>query len=265
MSKIAICAIIKNEARYLAEWLEYHRLIGIDRFYIYNNNSSDNIQEVCSVFSDCVTLIDWPLLVDQQRKAYEHYVASYSMDADWTAFIDGDEFIAYKGPDNLRAYLNKHAEKNAILMKWIIFGTSGHRVPPDGLVIENYTMTHSICPNPYWKTICRASHIDAQNISTPHNFDYLTEAPVFHPSDDALSIYHYMLRSEEDVLRKTSRGDAWSQTENLKKQRNPRASAKAYLEKYNNTDLRDEYMFRFSDELRERLQHRGLPAVRSFE
>ena len=38
----SICAIFKDEARFLREWLEYHRLIGIEHFYLYNNFSTDD-------------------------------------------------------------------------------------------------------------------------------------------------------------------------------------------------------------------------------
>ena len=37
--EIAIVAIAKNEGPYLREWIEYHRLVGIKRFYLYDNES----------------------------------------------------------------------------------------------------------------------------------------------------------------------------------------------------------------------------------
>ena len=43
---VSICAIFKNESMYMKEWIEYHRIIGVDHFYLYNNFSSDN-----SIFS----------------------------------------------------------------------------------------------------------------------------------------------------------------------------------------------------------------------
>ena len=33
----SICAIFRDEGTYLKEWIEYHRIIGIDHFYLYNN------------------------------------------------------------------------------------------------------------------------------------------------------------------------------------------------------------------------------------
>lgn len=37
MIDFAICAIIKNENKWLPEWLAYHRLLGCKRFYFYIN------------------------------------------------------------------------------------------------------------------------------------------------------------------------------------------------------------------------------------
>ena len=43
---LAVCAIFKNEARFLKEWIEFYKLIGVEHFYLYNNFSNDNYQDV---------------------------------------------------------------------------------------------------------------------------------------------------------------------------------------------------------------------------
>lgn len=43
---LSVCSIFKNEAPYLREWIEYHLIVGIEHFYLYNNNSEDNFEEV---------------------------------------------------------------------------------------------------------------------------------------------------------------------------------------------------------------------------
>ena len=59
----AICVLVRNEARYLAEWLTYHRLVGIDHVYLYDNNSTDvaELRAVTRPFVDSgfLTLHDW--------------------------------------------------------------------------------------------------------------------------------------------------------------------------------------------------------------
>ena len=46
MIKLSVCAIIKNEDKYLIEWLIYYKMIGVTKFYIYDNNSSDNSKNI---------------------------------------------------------------------------------------------------------------------------------------------------------------------------------------------------------------------------
>jgi hypothetical protein len=40
---ICVCAMIHNEAAYLAEWIEFHRLQGVDHFVLYDYRSNDLI------------------------------------------------------------------------------------------------------------------------------------------------------------------------------------------------------------------------------
>ncbi len=37
---LAICAIVKDQHLDLLEWIEWHRCLGVQRFYIYDNNST---------------------------------------------------------------------------------------------------------------------------------------------------------------------------------------------------------------------------------
>ena len=47
---LSVCAIYKNEARYLAEWLEFHLLAGVEHFFLYDNNSTDDHREVLAPY-----------------------------------------------------------------------------------------------------------------------------------------------------------------------------------------------------------------------
>ncbi|HIQ89627.1 TPA: glycosyltransferase family 2 protein [Candidatus Galligastranaerophilus faecipullorum] len=43
---MSIAAILKNEAVYIKERIEFHRLVGAGRFYLYDNDSTDNVQDI---------------------------------------------------------------------------------------------------------------------------------------------------------------------------------------------------------------------------
>src|SRR6187431_2863710 len=59
---VSLCGIFKNEAKFLDEWIQFHLVVGIDHFYLYNNNSDDNYYEILKPYIEkgFVDLIDWP-------------------------------------------------------------------------------------------------------------------------------------------------------------------------------------------------------------
>ena len=60
--EMAACLRFKDVARYLPEWLEFHSMVGVEHFYLYNNNSTDNYQEALAPYvrDGLVTLHEWP-------------------------------------------------------------------------------------------------------------------------------------------------------------------------------------------------------------
>lgn len=59
---LAVCALFRNEARYLDEWVRFHHAMGAQHFFLYDNNSDDDPRSVLAPFIDAggVTLIPWP-------------------------------------------------------------------------------------------------------------------------------------------------------------------------------------------------------------
>ena len=57
---VSICAVFKNEAMYLREWIEFNHLVGVEHFYLYNNNSDDDYVSVLKPYvkNGMVTLLD---------------------------------------------------------------------------------------------------------------------------------------------------------------------------------------------------------------
>lgn len=43
---LSVVLIVKNASRYIEEWINYHRIVGVEKFYIYDNESNDNLKEV---------------------------------------------------------------------------------------------------------------------------------------------------------------------------------------------------------------------------
>ena len=91
---LGVCAIYRDEAPYLREWIEFHRLVGVERFFLYDNGSIDDHLEALAPYiaEGTVVLHDWPG-PRRQLPAYEHCLNAHRDEARWIAFIDLDEFL----------------------------------------------------------------------------------------------------------------------------------------------------------------------------
>lgn len=141
--KVSVCAIFKNEAPYLREWLEFNHLIGVGHFYMYNNNSEDDFRTVLEPYikSGLVTLVEWPYN-QKQMEAYMDCIQKYSSETKWLGFIDIDEFIVPKSTDTIYEFLQPFEKKaGSVNIYWRLFGTSGLIDRDlDGLVSEDFTV-----------------------------------------------------------------------------------------------------------------------------
>src|SRR5690349_10881004 len=97
--ELSICAIFQNDARYLKEWIEFHRIQGVEHFYLYDNLSTDNPEITLSKYieDDIVTLIPWPRVYDEaqggqwnsvQCGSYLDCLSKYGEESKWIAFLD---------------------------------------------------------------------------------------------------------------------------------------------------------------------------------
>ena len=207
--KNAICAIFKDEAPYLREWVHFHRLQGFERFHLYNNESSDNwTSELFDLIAEgVVTVHDWPGKA-QQIPAYKDFInrckSQYKL-YQWVAFIDIDEYLYCRSGATVASLLRDYRNYAAVEAGWIIFGTSGHKTRPEGLTIDNYTMRSELDfeeNTKHVKSIVRPARV--VNFRDPHQMDVF--GPTAKPAD--LKINHYWCRSEEELAAKYARGRA---------------------------------------------------------
>lgn len=137
---ISICAIFKDEAPFLEEWIELNHLVGVEHFYMYNNNSSDYYLEALNPFikDGLVTLVDFPY-DHAQFKAYQDFYETYRHETQWVAFIDIDEFFCPNSHLTLREWIKPYETYPVIQIYWKMFGTSGLMQHDfNKLVIEQY-------------------------------------------------------------------------------------------------------------------------------
>src|SRR5689334_13395301 len=100
--KISIGAILRDEAPYLLEWIAFHKAVGVDHFFLYDNDSHDGTSEMLQYLEQAgvATRIAWSDKhssaidpgVGPQVTAYKDLLR-FKDQTEWIAIIDGDEFI----------------------------------------------------------------------------------------------------------------------------------------------------------------------------
>jgi hypothetical protein len=217
---LALCAIYRWEADYLREWVAFHRLVGVERFFLYDNDSEDAHLEALAPFIDdgSVVVHDWPVFPGQ-GPAYDHCLAVHGSEARWLGFLDCDEFLFSPTgrplPDVLRGF--ERYPGVAVSRAWM--GTSGHRTKPDGLVLANFaSRLHAPNPNRSVKSIVDPARVIGR--VNEHWFEYADGERAVdeheQPLDtwtrdltfDLLRINHYFTKSEDEALLKFSRPQA---------------------------------------------------------
>lgn len=138
--KVSICAIFKDEAPYLKEWIEFHRIVGVEHFFLYNNKSSDDYLDILTPYIDegIVSLKDWPQ-PQSQMAAYKDFMENNAHETKWVGFIDLDEFVVPMKYETIYEFLSKYNKRPSVIIYWKFFGTSG-RINRDikSLVTEDF-------------------------------------------------------------------------------------------------------------------------------
>jgi hypothetical protein len=139
---LSVCACLKNEADYLLEWLCFHTIVGVERFVIYDNESTDDtaaiVAEFNRAFPGSVELIPWPGQPGQAT-AFSDAITRLKGHSEWVAFLDGDEFLFGTEEDDLRTLLREYEDASELCIHWLIFGSSGYKTKPPGLCIDRFT------------------------------------------------------------------------------------------------------------------------------
>lgn len=234
--KVAICAIFKNEALYLKEWIEYHKIVGVEHFYLYNNNSEDNYEAILAPYiqDGTVTLTQWPQN-QAQMQCYHDGIERFKDETEWLTFVDIDEFIVPNSTDNIYDFLKPFQKKRPVVIAyWKMFGTSGLLSRDmSGLVTKDLT----VCWNKYtdigkvfFNTAFNFDKNDRHNKAL-HHYSWgkkgrlaippvnvfgkmctFGKNPVPHGTDAGyfpLQVNHYFTKTYEEYLAKKAKGDVY--------------------------------------------------------
>ncbi len=211
---------VKNEAPYIKEWIEYHKLVGVKKFYIYDNESTDNILEVLTPYiqEGIVEYIYWGGKA-QQRNMYNHALFNHKYETKWLGFIDADEFVVPVKTNDIPELLKEYDGFSALSIHWCIYGSNNKKKKTKGLVIERFTKraNDNFSRNTEIKSIVNPRFIIGMDVHIPYVFRSYNPVDenfkkIFSHKNNPFSINkirinHYYCKSKEEFIAKKSRGD----------------------------------------------------------
>jgi hypothetical protein len=219
---LSVLAVIRNEGPYLAEWIEYHLIVGVEHFWVVDNNSTDSPLEVLGRYI-ALGLVDF-----SANPGYSQQVNSYNFLRDrvarlsfWIAPIDIDEFLVPGQGHSVREILSGLEGAAGIFVSAVTYGTNSKRRREDGLVIERFR-NHTEWDSPLsrgGKEIATSHMIVKFRVHNHHYWRGIVVSPTGrrflgnrfrHPPEfKLLWINHYRTKSLEEYVQKVERGSSY--------------------------------------------------------
>ena len=177
--QLALCAVFRNEAVFLKEFIEFHRLQGIEHFYFYNNMSTDHYLSVLEPYiaEGCVELFELPVqnFVHAQSACYTDAVERCRGKSKWLILADTDIFHFAAESPNLCSFLASydHPLIGGVVGNLCHFGTCGvSYLGDDDLLIDSCTKRKAeVCD--HVRSIVKPHRV--WRVDNPHWAHYLPE------------------------------------------------------------------------------------------
>jgi hypothetical protein len=215
---LALTSVFRNEARFLKEWIEFYKLMGVEHFYLYNRLSEDNYMQVLEPYiqSGLVDLtqltyepknaVEWRSLV--QNKAYLNASIAVKNEVEWLICLDADEFIYPLDDVNLRNVLRRYDDYASLSLHFRNFLSCGVQKIEDGeLMIEKLLMAKggldewvkTIVKPRYVAGFSSAHYPDLKNgyVQVRENYELFHGHINKNPIMDIIAINHYKYRDLE--------------------------------------------------------------------
>jgi hypothetical protein len=229
------------EEHSITEWIDYHRSIGFEHFFIYGYDDDQRVlaETLASYIAGRLVTFTHCPEVGAQVRMYLHFLRCYGRSTEWICFLDQDEYVRLPGFHDSVSELTNQAGKSfdSIQLNWLNFGTSGHIDRPGGSVLRQYTrrapaadintkhLTRSSAffslpslPGPFWHALPAPPVRTCSALLEPCSFwDWIAGTPGKQAYLDHVArngerliegacVAHFHLKSEQDFVRRIERG-----------------------------------------------------------
>lgn len=235
---IALCCIVKNENRYIREFVEHYANLGFSHMFIYDNNDVNGewLEEVicdyiCINFVSVINYRGKELCqLDAYNDCYHNQCKNWEID--WCAFFDTDEFLVLNKDNSIQNYLSRDMFSNAesIQINWKIFDDNNLIYYEDKPLMERFThFTNHNCRE--FKSIIKTG-FDDLFFDNPHrclrkntNLKYISSNGIllnplyvktcqyknyYSENYDYAQLNHYTQKTVEEYCNKILRGYPYS-------------------------------------------------------
>ena len=242
---LAFATNFKNENPYLAEWIAYHRMVGVDHFYLYDQDGGEAAKAILAPYErlGLVTRHPWThynntrydrptrfYQKDKNHLAFAHCARNHRSRFRWVMKIDVDEFLfPADGGDSLIPWLETvdPCRVKGIRIPRYDFGDNGHDRSPALPVIEAFTRREKTASNHKdmasgrflsSNRFCYSAHWWRYNLLKPGRF-------LKDPAAVGLRINHYYTKSREEYFQRQNVNRSRRITEERFQAVNQRANA----------------------------------------
>ncbi|KAL7149042.1 hypothetical protein ABFS83_05G013100 [Erythranthe nasuta] len=205
---LCVCTMVWNQASAIREWIKYHSWLGVEKWFIYDNNSEDGIEGIVQELNQenhNVTRFLWPWIKTQEA-GFSHCALKAKSQCNWISFMDVDEYFyfPYSTPKHQQFRSLGHAPQNSlrdlvanfsrtnigeIRTSCHSFGPSGLDAPPPQGVTVGYTCRLQ-SPERH-KSIVRPDALDSTLLNVVHHFRLREGFEYLNLPQSAAVINHY--------------------------------------------------------------------------
>jgi len=190
MYNLSILAIFMNESMVIEEWLQHYIWQGVEHFYLIDNGSTDNYEEVIGPYLDKISLVKWDETAAQIKhynQALDHF--DLKNQTKWLLVCDLDEFLFSPTFKNLQEYLGTKEGTTCINVSMTMFGSRDEYEQPPSIrkgFLHREKRLHD-----HGKAILRTKSINKLDVHF-HDVDGNTIR-----DDIDLQLNHYQIMSKE--------------------------------------------------------------------
>jgi len=173
--------MVRDVAKFLREWVAYHAAVGVDRFFLYDNGSQDDlageVRQLRAAGFD-VSTRPWPWPKTQEA-GFSYAAAAHRDSCEWMAFVDVDEFIfsprwARSSRPSRSSMLRSvvaavEADVGQVTLGCRDFGPSGRTRHPEEGVTQGYTCRRRA--EERHKSLVRLDAVAPSLMNSVHHFE----------------------------------------------------------------------------------------------